>query len=907
MKSVDTRIAAPEDLLHLRELLKKPIQNGHIAEENCHEWNTKWKLISRNCTKKLSVRINAITLPRRMFRHSGAKSVCVEASLSLLRNGVFIQKRMCTIKLRNDSTCGKLDLDSSRSRDDSTGFFHCRDADQKVTFDLNFLKAQNCRTTADQDWHLVLTIEENKTVTKRIDEAKDLASTIKDSSVKSTNNIDGVDGVAHGDVDNTEEEFAHNSEDPHERSSGITCTIDLSERRENSKNCRLEYNRLDSSDVSDASDEESETSEDMDSFKCVMEKKPKISHGFLGNSRLRLDFMADSMRIGGASIRLFWSYGFEKGDPSSSTLFSDCGDWYHEFCSRRHDRYQPLVAGYHSSAHDIKSSGIKSRQPGRCIKSSRTANVSAINANDNSRCDGFTSRISNVLLRSRHPRVHIQFYSGDNFRDSEEWTNTSDNTTNDLSTTNPTGIVSQGNGRLLERLCLPGFTCCFCKISFLSFCRLMCHMGINHGDEFNFEYLRRGEKEYVLKISKLSERASHKGENYNRFRKDSDHDGDSESGELQKSSNDENIESSLHNSRSYSKQFTYIRTGRPNSRRKIVEQILKRYATPRSHWQAEYEEYDTNARNDIEKQEIKGWKSGKKTADKGESQKYGRQFYHASDMTPLNEIDTSFDSDAEENVDNRWLIDRSTQSLVEDEELTHGEIHFMSQWNRFVLMNRRQNFYSDTSFPRACERFVKQNARWILENGLRQHLLVHLMGMWEWAIIHPSQIARCMAIVDVLGGESCMKLPKAINQHKNFPYIHKIYEEGEDEDDYDGFLLEDNYNGFLLASGAFDDENSKEENPEIGVVFAGKGAREEKKKKRAKSSKKGSGTKYGSIKGRKPVLLPLRKSNRIVKGRGKKRGLPENSSDSGDGYQGTNCKIPKKICVNSVASGDGGN
>jgi len=137
------------------------------------------------------------------------------------------------------------------------------------------------------------------------------------------------------------------------------------------------------------------------------------------------------------------------------------------------------------------------------------------------------------------------------------------------------------------------------------------------------------------------------------------------------------------------------------------------------------------------------WKKKKKN-------KYSRQFYHSSDMTPCQEQDLSHDSDDDQNVDNQWLIDQNRQSIEELEDATTGEKTYMIKWNHFVSSHE---IYADIVFPSMCEMFARLNGKWLLENKLRTNFLLHLLTMWEFKLISTRTIQKCMILVDTSGGD----------------------------------------------------------------------------------------------------------------------------------------------------------
>ncbi len=56
--------------------------------------------------------------------------------------------------------------------------------------------------------------------------------------------------------------------------------------------------------------------------------------------------------------------------------------------------------------------------------------------------------------------------------------------------------------------------------------------------------------------------------------------------------------------------------------------------------------------------------------------------------------------------------------------------------------------YSDGCVPGVCVEFCKRFGATIMKCGLRYSLLLHLLNLWDNALVDTEAICTCMAIVD---------------------------------------------------------------------------------------------------------------------------------------------------------------
>jgi hypothetical protein len=119
-----------------------------------------------------------------------------------------------------------------------------------------------------------------------------------------------------------------------------------------------------------------------------------------------------------------------------------------------------------------------------------------------------------------------------------------------------------------------------------------------------------------------------------------------------------------------------------------------------------------------------------------------RQYFHSRTNLPMSHGEWMVDSDDE--IDETWLSDMSSELLDELEDVTAREKQFMKLWNRFIKSN---HIIADKDVPLKCHEFVLIH-RNQLNAGLRLNFLLHLFNLWDSGVISSNRISHCMSMLD---------------------------------------------------------------------------------------------------------------------------------------------------------------
>ena len=83
--------------------------------------------------------------------------------------------------------------------------------------------------------------------------------------------------------------------------------------------------------------------------------------------------------------------------------------------------------------------------------------------------------------------------------------------------------------------------------------------------------------------------------------------------------------------------------------------------------------------------------------------------------------------------------------MDEFEDVSKEEKMFMKMWNRFIFYNK---ILADFEVHQRCIDFAKAKGAEILKKGLRENFLLHLINMWDFALLRSDTMIECMLIVD---------------------------------------------------------------------------------------------------------------------------------------------------------------
>jgi hypothetical protein len=120
-----------------------------------------------------------------------------------------------------------------------------------------------------------------------------------------------------------------------------------------------------------------------------------------------------------------------------------------------------------------------------------------------------------------------------------------------------------------------------------------------------------------------------------------------------------------------------------------------------------------------------------------------RQYFHSRTNLPMAQDEWMVDSDDE--IDETWLHEMSSELLNELEDVTSKEKQFMSLWNRFIKCN---HVLADKDIPSKCHEFILIYRNKLRDTDLRLNLLLHLMNLWDSGVISAKRISHCMSIYD---------------------------------------------------------------------------------------------------------------------------------------------------------------
>lgn len=120
-----------------------------------------------------------------------------------------------------------------------------------------------------------------------------------------------------------------------------------------------------------------------------------------------------------------------------------------------------------------------------------------------------------------------------------------------------------------------------------------------------------------------------------------------------------------------------------------------------------------------------------------------RQYFHSRINLPMAQDEWMVDSDDE--IDETWLHEMSSELLNELEDVTSKEKQFMGLWNRFIKCN---HVLADKDLPSKCHDFILIYRNKLRSTGLRLNLLLHLMNLWDSSVISSKRISHCMLIFD---------------------------------------------------------------------------------------------------------------------------------------------------------------
>lgn len=104
-----------------------------------------------------------------------------------------------------------------------------------------------------------------------------------------------------------------------------------------------------------------------------------------------------------------------------------------------------------------------------------------------------------------------------------------------------------------------------------------------------------------------------------------------------------------------------------------------------------------------------------------------------------------------------WI--RIYQLMDDLADMERCEAKFMKMWNRFIKSHIQ---IPDCAMPKQCREFISTHAQGLVSGDLRQHLLQHLLNLWDNQVLSADHMHDLMALFDTFE-----KKLKAVNDCSN--------------------------------------------------------------------------------------------------------------------------------------------
>ena len=88
--------------------------------------------------------------------------------------------------------------------------------------------------------------------------------------------------------------------------------------------------------------------------------------------------------------------------------------------------------------------------------------------------------------------------------------------------------------------------------------------------------------------------------------------------------------------------------------------------------------------------------------------------------------------------------------MDEFDDVTPHEKIFTKLWNRFM---KSHAVTADHAIPSKCFHFIRTHATFLVENGLRDELMLHFMGLWDSGLISSTHLMTLMADFDKMNAD----------------------------------------------------------------------------------------------------------------------------------------------------------
>lgn len=109
---------------------------------------------------------------------------------------------------------------------------------------------------------------------------------------------------------------------------------------------------------------------------------------------------------------------------------------------------------------------------------------------------------------------------------------------------------------------------------------------------------------------------------------------------------------------------------------------------------------------------------------------HNRTYYHIMTYTPI--MPKEFDDDSEDENDPAWLRNKTINMIDDFTDVNDGEKEMMKMWNLHIM---RHNLVGDVQIVNACELFLEERGKELVQKNLYRNFLLHLTNLFDHRLL----------------------------------------------------------------------------------------------------------------------------------------------------------------------------
>lgn len=111
---------------------------------------------------------------------------------------------------------------------------------------------------------------------------------------------------------------------------------------------------------------------------------------------------------------------------------------------------------------------------------------------------------------------------------------------------------------------------------------------------------------------------------------------------------------------------------------------------------------------------------------------HNRTYHHIMTLGPI--MPKEFDSDSEDENDPVWLRNKTMAMIDDFTDVNDGEKELMKMWNLHVM---KYNFVGEVHIPLACDMFLEDRGKELLQKNLSRNFVLHLCNLHDFGMLSP--------------------------------------------------------------------------------------------------------------------------------------------------------------------------